>query len=259
MQARSLPARHGALWLLAGFRLFRRNPPLLTAVTLGYLFLIIIINLLPFVGPFLLPLALPALAVLVANGCRAIEDGRTASGWALTRGIKENRIPLIRLGGLHLLGSILILSVSTLIAGGPESLAKLDPADEEAMLATMLRLLVVATPVLMAFWFAPLLTAWDQVSPLKSVFFSFVASLRNWRAFAVYVLAVAVVGVAVPGLLMVVVGAISESLLKVLSVALRMVLIFVLAPVLAASVYVSYRDVFHSAAEAAPEPAADEA
>jgi hypothetical protein len=251
MQARSLPARHGALWLLAGFRLFRRNPPLLTALTLGYLFLIVVINLLPLVGPFLLPLALPTLAVLVANGCRAIEDGKMADADALTRGLRERRVALVRLGGLHLVGSMLILAINLLVEGGDSPLNAIEQADEQAVLGAMLRLLVVATPVLMAFWFAPLLAAWDAVSPGKSVFFSFVASLRNWRAFLAYAVTVALVAVALPGLLMIAAGAVSKTLLDVLSVALRMLLVFVVAPTLAASVYVSYRDVFHSGTDEA--------
>ena len=111
------------------------------------------------------------------------------------------------------------------------------------------RLMIVALPVITAFWFAPLLAAWDDVPPLKSVFFSFVASWRNWRAFAIYGLTIAVFAVAMPGLLLIAAGAISPTLLNVLSVALKMVLIFVMAPILMASVYVSYQDVFHGTTE----------
>ncbi|MDP2809363.1 MAG: BPSS1780 family membrane protein [Rhodocyclaceae bacterium] len=250
MQARRLPARHGVLWLIAGFRLFRNNPPLLTALTLGYLFLVVFLNLLPVIGPFLLPLALPALAVLVANGCRMAERGQGVDANMLAHGLRERRVPLLRLGGLHLLGSIAILGIGMAVEGGPVSLAGLDqgnPDEGEKVLAAMLRLLVIATPAIMAFWFAPLLTAWDGVAPMKSVFFSFVASWRNWRAFAAYGLAVALVAVVVPGLLLIAAGLISQSLVQVLSVALRMVLVFVGAPVMMASVYLSYQDVFHSA------------
>ena len=88
MQARLLPARHGALWLLAGLRLFRRNPALLGTLTLGYVFLVAAINFLPYVGPFLLPLALPALVVVIANGCRAIERGVLPNAIALERGVR---------------------------------------------------------------------------------------------------------------------------------------------------------------------------
>ena len=54
-----------------------------------------------------------------------------------------------------------------------------------------------------------------------------------------------------PGLILIIAGLISQALLDILSIALRMVLIFVIAPVLMASVYLSYRDVFET-----PEPAA---
>lgn len=55
MNARRLSAIHGVLWLLAGFSLFRRNPPLLTLLTFTYLLLVVVINLIPAIGPFLLP------------------------------------------------------------------------------------------------------------------------------------------------------------------------------------------------------------
>ena len=45
MDARRLPARHGVLWLLAGFALFRRQPPLMTALTFGYLLTVVVLNL----------------------------------------------------------------------------------------------------------------------------------------------------------------------------------------------------------------------
>ena len=65
MDARRLSARHGLLWLLAGFALFRRNPPLTTALTFGYLVTVIVVNLIPKIGPLLLPLLLPAMVLLL--------------------------------------------------------------------------------------------------------------------------------------------------------------------------------------------------
>jgi len=62
MQARRLPAARGAFWFFEGIRLFRRNPPLITALTLVYLLIVQILTVaLPGVGPILLPLLLPAL------------------------------------------------------------------------------------------------------------------------------------------------------------------------------------------------------
>jgi hypothetical protein len=249
MQARRLPARHGFLWLIASFKIFRSNPPLMTALTMGYMFVVVAVNLLPYIGPFLLPLALPSLIVVLANGCRAIQRGGGVGTIALTFGVQQRRVELVRLGGLHLIGSLVILVASSVMEGGPISLVGPGKTvDEEEMVAAMARLMIVALPVVAAFWFAPLLTAWDEVSPGKSVFFSFIASWRNWRAFAVYGLAAGLIAVVVPGVLLISANALSETLGNVLSITLKMLLIFVVAPVMMASVFVSYQDVFHGEA-----------
>ncbi len=258
MDARRLPARHGILWLMAGFALFRRHPPLMTALTFGYLLTVLVVNLVPMIGPFILPLLLPTLTVMLANGCRAVERRQSFDSDTLGVGIGAQRLDLLRLGILHLVGSSLLVLISGIALGEPVNLKDGMDADEAAaFLADMGVVVVLASPLLMAFWFAPLLTAWDRVSAGKSLFFSFVASWRNWRCFAMYGLALALVGAVLPGLILIVAGAISQSLLSILSVALRMLLIFVLAPTMVASVYLSYRDVFATpdpVSEPVPEP-----
>jgi hypothetical protein len=246
MHARRLPASHGILWLGASFRLFRANPPLLASLTMAYLFLAIMVNALPHVGPFIVPLALPAVLVIIANGCRAIERGRGVSMLAMVHGLKPHRIALVRLGGLHLIGAIVILFVSAVVEGGPFSLAGPGPAlSDEEMVGFMARLFVIAIPVIGAFWFAPLLTGWDGVAPMKSVFFSFVAFWRNWRAFVVYGLATVTIAIVLPGIAQIVASAISKALFDALLVILKLAIIFILAPTMMAGVYVSYLDVFH--------------
>ncbi|MCX7148839.1 MAG: BPSS1780 family membrane protein [Rhodocyclales bacterium] len=244
MDARRLPARHGILWLLAGFALFRRHPPLVTAITFGYLLTVIVVNLIPKIGPFLLPVLLPTLTVMLANGCRAIERGQSFTSDTLIAGISAQRAGLARLGGLHLVGSSLLV-LGGFALGEPINISDgIDPAEAVALASDLAVLLLLASPLLMAFWFAPLLTAWDGVSAGKSLFFSFIASWRNWRAFTMYGLALILVGAVLPGLILVIAGLISQPLLTVLSIALRMLLIFILAPTMVASVYLSYRDVF---------------
>jgi len=248
MDARRLSARHGFLWLLAGLALFRRNPPLTTVLTFGYLLTVIVVNLIPKIGPFVLPLLLPALTVMLANGCRAVEQGKSFSSEVIGATISAQRVGLARLGGLHLLGrSLLVIGASFL--GDPVKLNDgISPEELVALSTDLAILLVLASPLLMAFWFAPLLTAWDGVGAGKSLFFSFVASWRNWRAFTAYGLALGLIGAVLPGLILIVAGFISGSLVSILSVALRMLLIFVLAPTMVASVYLSYRDVFEATA-----------
>ena len=68
MQARRLPARQGLAWFIAGFRLFRANPPLLTSITFGYLLTVLLMLAIPFsIGGLLLPLVQPMLTLLLAS------------------------------------------------------------------------------------------------------------------------------------------------------------------------------------------------
>lgn len=266
MQARKLPALRGAFWIVAGFHLYRRNPPLLIMLTLGYLFLVVAFGQLQPIGPFLLPLALPTLTALVANACRALDSGLPLPQprSTLIVGLREHRKALLHLGGLNLLGTLAILGIdlifqgdasSTLVSGNPESASAAGRLEDAELLWHMLRLLLIAMPVLLAFWFAPLLTAWEGLSAPKALFFSMIAVWRNWRAFLIYGATVALIGVVLPGVLLLVSSLLSKQLTEMLSIALRMVLFLVLAPVLMTSIYQSYRDVF--AAAAPPEPAGD--
>lgn len=243
MQARRLPAREGFAWLKSGFRLYRANPPLLSFLTLSYLMAVLLASLIPLLGPFLLPLLLPTFTVIVANGCRLIDAGplRRPPWPDLLRGMKAQRTGLLHLGGLNLCASLVLLLLSYLLGDGAIDLKTADEADVAWML---LRLTALASPLLLAFWFAPLLVAWNGVPAPKAVFFSFFASLRNWRAFLAYAAAIVAFGIVIPGLLIVVAGMILPSLGSALAFLLRMVLLLVLAPTLMASVYLSYRDVF---------------
>lgn len=246
MQARRLPAQRGAVWLVAGYQIFRRNPPLLTALTLTYLLVVqVCVRLLPDIGPLLLPLALPAMVVIVANGARIAEQrNRTLQG-SLFHGIKGNGPAMLRLGGLHLLGACLFIGIILLLEGGGVKFADLEKGDDPELLWALLRLLVVATPFLMAFMFAPYLTAWDDVPAAKALFFSFIASQRNWRALIAYAAAVAVAAIALPGVVLLLAATMSDAAGRVVQIVIRMMMAFLVAPVLTASMYVAYRDIFH--------------
>lgn len=261
MQARRLPAERGAYWLLEGFRLFRRNPPFITALTLTYLLVVQgIAALLPGIGPVLLPVVLPVLTLIVANGCRLIDEGKAPGKDTLLLGIAGNGVAMLRLGGLQLAGAVLLVLLNSLLNGGvdpfsvpegataPQNMGEgsADPAAEAAMLGALLQLMLLASPLIVAFWFAPFLTGWERIGPLKSIFFSVVGSWRNWRAMAMFSLAAIVVAGVIPGFLLIVISQISGLALSAAFVALRMLLVFLVAPVLTASIYISYRDIYHT-------------
>lgn len=108
------------------------------------------------------------------------------------------------------------------------------------LLPSMLIALTLSTPVLMAYWFAPILVGWWGMSAPKAMFFSFIACLRNWRPFLAFSIAILVMGGLIPGLVLGIVGALVPFLSSLMLLALPLVLI----PVLFASFYINAREVF---------------
>lgn len=251
MQARQLPAARGWAWIVEGFRLFRRNPPLITFLVVGYWFLLAAINVFPFIGQVAASLAMPALSVSVANGCRAVDRGERAAFELILSGFRLNLPSLMRLGAIYLLATLAVFGASTLVDGGLllQAVMKgqkisIETLGESNLIAALQLALLLFMPVMMAYWFAPLLAAWADMPAGKSLFFSFFACLRNWRPFLVYGLGVTLISTVLPGLILGAAASVSNSAINLLSVAVFLVLIFVFVPTLFASFYVSARDIF---------------
>lgn len=239
MQARKLPPRQGMVWVVAGYQLFRANPALLSVLTFGYLMVLTFMLVLPGgLGSMLLPLLQPMLILVVANGCRSIaRRGVRKAPPDLLVGVGKRRPELIKLGGLQLAGSVLVLLILYAFDVKP------DPQDVEQFLQVMAITAALSLPLLMAFWFAPLLTGWHDVPPLKSVFFSIVAALRNWRAFAVYALTLTAIAL-VPAMLAVFAAQVSDTFGDVLAKVVEVLFVLLVLPIFLTGNYVSYRDIF---------------
>jgi hypothetical protein len=247
MQACRLPARQGIVWVVAGYRLFRANPSLLTMLTFLYLMVFTVMLVLPAgIGGVLFPVLQPLLVLAIANGCRGIATaGRRVPLPDLLTGIRTRGRELVKLGSLQLVGSLLVMLV--LIAFG----VKPDPENPDGLLPAMALAVALSSPLLLAFWFAPLLTGWHDVPPLKSAFFSFVACLRNWRAFVVYGLTLAAVTL-LSALLAVFAMQAFGDVGQVVAKAVEILMVILVLPMFLAGAYVSYRDIF------APTPTADD-
>ena len=250
MQALTLPAAHGWRWLTDGFRIFRRNHLLLTFLVVSYWMLMAVVNVIPLVGTIATTLCIPAFSVSLMNACRNIDRGVALGPQLLFSGFENNLRSLLTLGAIYLVAMVGILAVSALADGGAlmQMMLAGEKPDEEAMSSGRLLLatqvaLVLLCPLVMAYWYAPVLAGWHDLPPGKALFFSFVACLRNWRAFLVYSLAVMGAALLVP-LLVGVLAALFPDSAALLTVLLSVLLILILAPTLFASFYVSYRDVF---------------
>ncbi len=246
MQARQLPLHRGWSWLKEGLLLWRKNPALMTFLAFGYLLTLVVVSIFPLIGQPVASLLMPILSLGVLNGCRAIDEGRKVGPDILFSGFRANIAALVTIGGIYLIASLLVLA-TTMIADGGALLkimggAKLDPETAQAPGFTFALLLaiILSTPVMMAYWFAPLLAGWWKVSAPKAMFFSFFACLRNWRPFLGYAIALMLFGAVLPGMVIGVVALVIPALATLLTFLVPLVLV----PTIFASFYINARDVF---------------
>lgn len=247
MQARQLPSARGFAWFKEGLQIWRRNPALLTFASFGYLLMLVLVSVVPFIGQPLASLLMPVLSLGVLNTCRAIDKGRRAGPDILFSGFQQNVQALVMIGGLYLIGSLLVLAATAIADGGTllkimTSGGKLDAEIAQSTGFTLALLLAIAlsTPVMMAYWFAPLLAGWWKVPAPKAMFFSFYACLRNWRPFLAYAIALTLFAAVLPAVVLGTVAAVSPMLATLLSVPLPLIVI----PIVFASFYANARDIF---------------
>ena len=251
MRAQTLPAAAGWRWLAAGFAIFRRNPPLLALLVVCYWVTVLFLNVLPVVGALAASLAMPGLAVGLMQAARDLESGKTIGLPTLFGGFRRNARTLLALGALYLVCTIVILGLSALVDGGDLMRYMLSGSRAERALvedadftASALVVMLLMLPVLMAWWFAPVLAAWHRLPLGKSLFFSFVACWMNWRPFLNYSVALLIIGVVLPGLLVALVLVLLPGLSEFMFAIILVPMILVGAPVIFASFYACYRDIF---------------
>ncbi|MBL8417234.1 MAG: hypothetical protein JNN31_03260 [Dechloromonas sp.] len=256
MQVQTLPAAAGWAWLGTGFAIFRRNPPLLAMLVVTYWLTILLLNVLPVIGAVAASLIIPGLSVGLMQAARDLDRGQKAGLQTLFSGLQRNPRTLIALGALYLCCTLGVLGLSALIDGGQllSFMISGKGADKETvesgeLVLPSLFVMTLMLPVLMAYWFAPVLAAWHGLSVGKSLFFSFVACWLNWRAFLFYSAALVVFAGVVPGLVFgilvaVLAGAEGGFMTAFVITPLMMVIALMIFSTVYASFYASYRDIF---------------
>jgi len=235
--------------MLAGFALYRRSPLLLALLVGAYWFTLIFLNVLPVLGALAASLAVPGLSVGLMQAARCLERGQPFGLPTLFGSFRDNPRTLLALGGLYLCCSLGVLGLSALIDGGDllryllaGSRAERAVVEDADFLAPALFVATLMTPVVMAWWFAPVLAAWHRLPLGKSLFFSFVACWLNWRPFLVFFTVLGALVAVLPSLLLVVLqGLIGPEAALALVMA---PLLLVIAPSIFASFYAGYRDIF---------------
>ncbi len=199
MQLIEVPAKTGYVWFRQGIWLFRRNPLAFITLFFTYLLAMMLVSLVPMIGAALPLLFIPGIAVGFMAACRDTIAGKPVMPTILIDGFRSYgpvvMQRLFTLGGLYIVSMAIVFAASALGDGGTLlkvmfGLGGANPDPETlASPGLLVALLVAATlymPVAMMFWFAPVLTAWHDIPPVKALFFSVVSCWRNRGAFTLY-------------------------------------------------------------------------
>ena len=256
MQTQTLPAAAGWGWIATGFAIFRRNPPMLALLVVCYWITVVFLNVLPVIGALAASLVIPGLSVGLMQAARDLDRGQPVGLPTLFGGLRQNTRTLLALGALYLACTLGILGLSALLDGGElfSFMLSTKAAEREAMesadfLLPALFVMLLMAPLMMAYWFAPVLAAWHGLGVGKSLFFSLVACWINWRAFLTYGAGLLLVAGLIPGvifglLLGVLSGAGGGSLASFIIMPLMAIVALIVFSTVYASYYASYRDVF---------------
>lgn len=256
MEVKVVSAGRGWQWLLNGFALFSKAPVMWMAITLLLALIWIVSFFLPLLGSLVFNLLSPVFFAGLMMGCRAIENGEPLEIGHLFAGFRQQAGALVTIGGVYLVGTIVVMGVVLLAAGGtmlPAVLSRGAGMDLETMRAAAQSLMIalalgaiVYVPLIMFIWFAPLLVVFEGLAPVPAMKLSFSACLRNTMPFLVYGAALLMMW-AVMSL---------PALAGAFGSAIVVLLLVVSIPVLLCSIYASYQDIFTPPAAPVP-PAAN--
>jgi hypothetical protein len=196
MKLRMVPARQGATWVKMGVRTFFKQPLALTGLFFLFMAAMSVLSLVPVLGSVIALALLPAATLGLMAATQEASKGKFPMPTVLVSAFRAGRAQLrgmLVLGGLYALGFLVVMGLSALVDGGQFARLYLVGGELSAELlmqsdfeAAALVAMALYLPLSLLFWHAPALVHWHGISPVKSLFFSLVACMRNFWAFTVF-------------------------------------------------------------------------
>ena len=196
MKLHIVPARTGIDWVKSGIRVFWRQPLAMASLFFMTRAAMSIASLVPLIGPALALALLPAATLVMMVAAAEALEGRFPTPAVMLKALRTGRDRLrdmAVLGALYAAGFLAVMALSALFDGGQFAMVYMggepmtreiaeDPRFQTAMWVS----LVLYLPLSLLFWHAPGLVHWHGVPPVKSLFFSIVACVRNMGAFTLF-------------------------------------------------------------------------
>jgi uncharacterized membrane protein len=230
---KGVPVGHGWAWLVKGWWHFSQNPFAWMAGILIWFLIAIVVSFIPLIGGIALNLITPVVIAGFMIGCRAQDDGEAFTLNHIFAGFSNNTGQLV-LVGLIYFGAVILLTL-IMMAGvfgmiGMQSMSAENPDMMLAMLLspgfliTLLLGFLIMIPLMMAYMYAPALVALDDMKALPAMQLSFMGCLKNLLPLTVY--------------------AVLATLLLFIGTMLFGLGLLIVLPLLSASMYSAYRDIY---------------
>lgn len=226
---KQVPAVNAWAWVVSGFYLFKANPAMWIILLVIYLAIMIPLSLLPGIGSVVSTLLAPVFAAGMMWGCQALTRNQDLEINHLFEGFKKNTAQLITVGGIYMVG-LLVVAVFVVLALDKQTIEllvqgkDLSPEQASNILLPILIAMFFIMPILMAYWFAPILVGLHNLRAVDAMKLSFVACLTNMLPFLFYSFIFMVL-----------------LILAIIPFGLGLVLV---VPLMMTSLYTSYVDIF---------------
>ena len=228
---RGVPTGNGWTWIAAAWSIFRAAAGTWIGMVVVFAVIFMVLAVIPLLGPVVTFILGPVFTAGLVIASRTADQGGDMRFSQLFAGFKHRLGALAGVGALYLVGMIAIIFITSIFTGvgmfsvlggatNPEQLARMGLT----LALAMLIMFGLMLPLIMAIWFAPPLVVFHDMGAWEAMKASFVGCLKNMLPFLLYgiVLLVASVVASVPLFL----GWL------------------VLGPVIAASIYTAYRDIY---------------
>lgn len=199
-------AAAGIFWIKEGWRLFRLAPiPWMGMTALAFM-VIIAVNMIPWIGQYVIELLSPFLVAGYFSASRAAMAEEPVTFLHLGAGVQKGRDSLLRIGGFYLAASLLIFALIHQLTGSDvrallqqaQNPGALSPDEFNRLVGSalpgMLLAMALLTPLLMATWFSPGLVLFADFPAGRALWWSLWACWVNWRPILYYSLILGILG-----------------------------------------------------------------
>lgn len=196
MKLKLVPARTGATWVKLGIQTFFKQPLALAGLFFMFMALMSVATMVPMVGLPVAMTVLPATTLGLMAATLEATKGKFPMPLILLSGFRAGPVKvraMLALGAMYAVGFLCAMGLSYLVDGGGFAHMYLggqvpgkELMESSEFMAAMWTFIGLHLPLSLLFWHAPALVYWQDLSPVKSMFFSIVACFRNFWALTVF-------------------------------------------------------------------------